>query len=276
MFKGRLLFALRWGFIMLQFVSLLSGSSGNAAYITDGNTRILIDCGASGKKIEQALSEIDVMPSGIDAMLITHEHSDHIQGAGVMARRYGMPIYATGHTHREMKIGAVNDNMIKEIFPDKAFEIGGIGIMPFEIPHDAASPVGYTFTDGFEKAALATDIGCMNDYILSHLYGSRQIILESNHDVEMLRMGPYPYPLKQRILSNTGHLSNKAAAETALDIINHGTEHIMLGHLSVQNNLPEIAVMETYNLLTQSGVNVGKDVTLQVADRYNVTKFEVL
>ena len=263
-----------WGLIMLQFVSLLSGSSGNAAYISDGKTRILVDCGASGKKISGALNEIGVAPESIDAMLITHEHSDHIQGAGIMARRYKLPIYATAHTHREMKIGAVGEEMIKEVSPDKAFEIGTIGIMPFKIPHDAAMPVGYTFSDGHEKAALATDIGCMSDYILSHLYGSKKIILESNHDVEMLRMGAYPYPLKQRILSDIGHLSNKAAAQTALELINHGTEQLMLGHLSIQNNLPEIAVMETYNLLTASGVKVGFDVTLQVADRYKVTQFE--
>lgn len=260
---------------MIHFVSLLSGSSGNAAYISDGKTHILADCGASGKKIEQALNEINISPEDIDALLITHEHTDHIQGAGVLARRYKLPIYATAHTHRAMKIGSVSDELINEVSPDTTFEIGGIGITPFKIPHDASNPVGYTFTDGFEKAAIATDIGCMSEYILSHLYGCSQIILESNHDVEMLRLGPYPFPLKQRILSDVGHLSNEMAAKTALELVNHGTKHIMLGHLSIQNNLPEIAVMETYNYLTKNGVKVGEDVTLQVADRYNITKFEI-
>ena len=115
----------------------------------------------------------------------------------------------------------------------------------------------------------------MTDEIKNQLYGSSMVILESNHNVEMLRMGPYPYPLQQRILSDIGHLSNENAAITALDLVNHGTRHIMLGHLSVHNNLPEIAVMETYNRLTNAGVEVGKDVTLQVADRYNVTKFDI-
>lgn len=260
---------------MIHFISLISGSSGNAAYVSDGKTNLLIDCGSSGKKIEAALKEIDVLPESINALLITHEHSDHIQGAGVIARKYGLPIYATVPTHNAMSIGKINDEQRMEVTPLKSFEIGTIAVTPFSIPHDAAAPVGYSFFAGSEKFSIATDIGYMTDEIRNQLYGSSMVILESNHDVEMLRIGPYPYPLKQRILSNVGHLSNENAALTALDLVNHGTRHIMLGHLSVHNNLPEIAVMETYNKLTGAGVEVGKDVTLQVADRYNITRFDI-
>lgn len=260
---------------MIRFISLISGSSGNAAYVSDGKTNLLIDCGSSGKKIEAALKAIDVLPESINALLITHEHSDHIQGAGVMARKYGLPIFATVPTHKAMSIGKINDEQRMEVTPQKCFEIGTIAVTPFSIPHDAADPVGYSFFAGQEKVSLATDIGHMTDEIKNQLYGSSMVILESNHNVEMLRMGPYPYPLQQRILSDIGHLSNENAAITALDLVNHGTRHIMLGHLSVHNNLPEIAVMETYNRLTNAGVEVGKDVTLQVADRYNVTKFDI-
>ena len=263
-----------YGVFMAELISLISGSTGNSSLLASGKTNILIDCGTSGKKLEEALKAADIMPQSISAMLITHEHSDHVRGAGIIARKYGIPVYATAPTHKAMNIGTLTDEQIKTVSPDNDFEIGDIGITPFAIPHDAAAPVGYCFCVGNERFAVATDIGCMSEYIKSHLYGCSDIILESNHDVELLRIGPYPYPLKRRILSDVGHLSNKSAAQTALELTEHGTRHIMLGHLSEHNNRPEIAVMETFNMLTGAGVEVGKDVTLQVADRYSVTRFE--
>lgn len=258
---------------MIELISLISGSSGNASLITDGRTNLLLDCGTSAKRLEEALKKIGIAPQSISALLITHEHSDHIRGAGVAVRRYKFPIYATNPTHNAMDIGKIDDDLRIGIAPGKEFTIGSIGVTPFSIPHDAAMPVGYVFSSENGRAAAATDIGRMNEDILSHLRGCEKVLLESNHDVEMLRVGPYPYPLKQRILSDFGHLSNASAAEAALDLVNHGTKHIMLGHLSVHNNYPETAVMETYNRLTASGVDVGRDVTLQVADRYEITRF---
>lgn len=258
---------------MLELISLISGSSGNAALITDGKTNLLLDCGTSAKKLEAALLKIGVMPQRIDALLITHEHTDHTKGAGVVVRKHKIPLYATSPTHRAMDIGKIDDAFRTEITPGKELSIGSIGITPFSIPHDAAMPVGYTFTDGNMRVAVATDIGRMNENIFNHLRGCEKVLLESNHDVEMLRVGPYPYPLKQRILGDFGHLSNASAAEAALDLVNHGTKQLMLGHLSVHNNYPETAVMETYNRLTAAGVSVGGDVTLQVADRYDITRF---
>jgi phosphoribosyl 1,2-cyclic phosphodiesterase len=258
---------------MVTFISLISGSSGNAAFFSDGKTNLLIDCGMSGAKLKQSLSSIDVLPESIDALLITHEHIDHTKGAGVISRRYNIPVYATEGTHSGMDIGKVADENIHIVREGDDFEIGGIGIKPFQIPHDANQPVGYTLFTGGEKYALATDIGKMTNDILSAVTGSKNVILESNHDIEMLKCGSYPFPLKQRILSDTGHLSNEMAAKTALYLVNHGTEHIMLGHLSNENNRPEIAMLETYNHLTNGGINVGSDMTLKVADRYNPTVF---
>lgn len=258
---------------MITFVSLISGSSGNATFLSDGKTNLLIDCGMSGAKLKDALHSIDVLPENIDALLITHEHIDHTRGAGVISRRYNIPIYATQGTHGGMSVGKVSEENIHLISPDNEFQIGDIGIHPFQIPHDAAEPVGFSFYINNEKYALATDIGKVTRYIVDNIKGSKKILLESNHDVEMLRFGTYPYPLKQRILGDYGHLSNETAAKLALYLAQNGTEHIMLGHLSKENNRPEIAMLETYNALTQSGLDVGKDVTLKVADRYVPTLF---
>ena len=259
---------------MTTFISLISGSSGNATFISDGKTNLLIDCGMSGAKLKEALRTIDVLPESIDAILLTHEHIDHTRGAGVVSRRYNLPIYATEGTHLAADMGNIAEENIKTISEDTYFEIGGIGIKPFAISHDARQPVGFTFFIGNEKYALATDIGKMTQGIIDSITGSKKVLLESNHDIEMLRCGSYPFPLKQRILGEYGHLSNDAAAKTALYLVNRGTEHIMLGHLSKENNRPEIALLETHNLLSQSGVKVGDDMTLQVADRYKPTLFQ--
>lgn len=256
---------------MNRFVSLISGSSGNATFISDGKTNILIDCGMSGAKLKEALHAIDVLPESLDALLITHEHSDHTRGAGVVSRRYNLPVYATIGTHAGMDIGNIDDSNIHFVKEDEVSEIGTIAVTPFEIPHDAEQPVGYSFTVGGEKYSLATDIGKMTNGILEHIIGSKKIILESNHDLQMLQYGSYPFPLKQRIMSDKGHLSNEMASKTALYLVQNGTEHIALGHLSEENNRPEIAMLETYNLLSQSGVKVGDDITLQIAHRYKPT-----
>lgn len=258
---------------MLELISLISGSSGNASLVTDGKTNLLIDCGTSGKRLIELLEKAGTTPQSINAIMITHEHIDHTKGAGILSRKFNLPIYATRGTHSSMNIGAISEDNIVFVEPDAEFEIGDLSITPFLIPHDASEPCGFCFSDGREKAAIATDIGVMSEQLFSRISGSTQIILESNHDIDMLRFGEYPFPLKQRILSDVGHLSNVAAAKTALRLVQCGTEHIMLGHLSDKNNLPEIAQMETYNFLTDNGIAVGKDVTLQVAQRYDITRF---
>ena len=258
---------------MIEFLSLISGSSGNSTFISDGSTNLLIDCGMSGKKLAESLASIGFTPDSLDAILITHEHIDHVRGAGIVARRHKIPIYTTAGTHAAMEIGNIDDTMRHIVCADQDFSIGSIGIRPFTIPHDAAEPVGYSFFCGNQKFSLATDIGAMNDTILNAIKGSESVLLESNHDIDMLRFGGYPFPLKQRILGKFGHLSNESAAAAALELVKSGTKKLMLGHLSLENNRPEIAMLETYNTLIGAGVEVGSDITLTVADRYHVTRF---
>ena len=258
---------------MIKMYSIISGSSGNCSLLTDGKTNILIDCGTSGKRAAEALDSLCVPPGRINAIVVSHEHIDHTKGVGILSRRFNIPVYATAGTYKKSDFGKLDDSLINEISPDITYDIAGIGVTPFAIPHDASDPCGFVFSAGHKKFATATDIGIMTDAIISRLSGCETILLESNHDIDMLRFGEYPYALKQRILSDVGHLSNKAAASAALELVKRGTKHLILGHLSDKNNLPDIAQMETYNFLINNGVNVGSDVTLQVAERYKITPF---
>ncbi len=257
---------------MLKLYSIISGSSGNCTLITNGKNNILIDCGTSGKRATEALESLKVPPARLDAILVSHEHIDHTRGVGILAKKYNIPVYATFGTHKKMALDKIEDRLICEITPDVTYDIAGFGVTPFAIPHDALDPCGFVVSDGTTKVATATDIGVMRGDIISRLFGCESVLLESNHDVDMLRFGDYPYALKRRILSDVGHMSNKMAAQTALHLVKNGTKHIMLGHLSDKNNLPDIAMMESFNVLTDNGVKVGDDMTLQVAERYKITE----
>ena len=256
-----------------MFCSLVSGSSGNASIIKNKNTTILIDCGLSGKKLVSVLKDIGIDANEIDAMLITHEHSDHIAGAGVVSRRFDIPIYATQGTHQNMKIGPIQDKNIKIINNHTAFEIGDITVNPFPVSHDAKDPVGYCFLCNKKKYSIATDTGIMTEEIFSSIKGSDAIILEANHDVEMLMHGEYPYQLKRRILGKYGHMSNDITAKTAVQLLENNTKHIMLSHLSDKNNNPEIASKTVEAELKKNGALIGSDIGLCVAGRYEVTEF---
>lgn len=258
---------------MLKLYSIISGSSGNCSLITNGKTNILLDCGTSGKRTSEALLKLAISDKVLDAIVVTHEHGDHTKGVGILARKLKLPVYATYGTHKSLDVGKISEEQIKAVTYDVTYDINGIGVTPFAIPHDAAEPCGYVFTDGRERIAVATDMGIMTEAVLSRISGCKSVLLESNHDVDMLRFGDYPYALKQRILSDIGHLSNESAAYTAYELVKRGTEHLMLGHLSDKNNTPEIAQMVTHSFLSDKNVCIGKDVTLQVADRYNITEF---
>ena len=256
-----------------MFLSLVSGSSGNCSLISDGKTTLLVDCGLSCKKLEEALAKAKVDPCDISAMLITHEHSDHIKGAGIVSRKYNIPVFATLKTHEYMNLGKLESCRVEYVSPGVDLEIGSIGVRPFSIPHDAADPVGYNFFFGEKKLALATDIGKMNDNVLECLKGSLAVLLESNHDIGMLQNGRYPAYLKRRILGDFGHLSNADAAKCVLELVKSGTSHIMLGHLSQENNTPTAAYTTTKNYLEENGVILDKDATLSVAQRFEVSRF---
>lgn len=256
-----------------MFLSLISGSSGNCSLVSDGNTTLLVDCGLSQKMLESHLAAIGISPDSLSAVLITHEHSDHIKGAGVVSKKYGLPVFATEETFLSMKNCGISENKMQYISPEKDFQIGTIAIKPFSIPHDAVNPVGYSFFYDNQKLSIATDIGKMNDSVLENIKGSIAVILESNHDLDMLKYGRYPIYLKQRILGNFGHLSNIDAAKTALELVKSGTKHIMLGHLSKENNTPQKALLETANFLNDNGFIPGKDFSLRIAKRSTPTDF---
>jgi len=252
---------------MLRLHSLHSGSGGNCIYISNANTRILVDCGVSGSRAAEGLMGIDVEPRTIDSILITHEHIDHISGVGVMHRRYRIGICSNEPTWEYSKkvIGRYDESLLK-IFSGK-FCVGDVEVTPFPIPHDAAMPVGYSFYDGENRVSIATDIGHINEDIMENILNSDIVMLEANHDVEMLKSGPYPYYLKRRILGETGHLSNDGAGEACVRLVKGGAAKVILGHLSQQNNMPEIAYQTVCNSLTQNGISVNNDVLLSVANR---------
>lgn len=256
-----------------MFISLVSGSSGNCSLVSDGKTSLLIDCGLSCKKLEEALAKAKLSPLDLSAILITHEHSDHIKGAGVVSKKYSLPVFATAGTHAGMNVNIDSEN-IRYLSPDVDLEIGSIGIRPFQIPHDAANPVGYNFFCGKNKLSLATDIGTFNDYIFENLKGSLAVLLEANYDENMLKFCRYPAYLKRRISGALGHLSNPEAADAAVRLASTGTRHIMLGHLSKENNTPTAAYTTVLNAFSANGVELNKDVALSVASRFEVSCFK--
>lgn len=229
----------------MRLCSIASGSSGNCIYVGSNNTSLLVDAGVSAKRIENGLNEIEIKPDTIQGILITHEHSDHISGLGVLARKYHIPIFATYETVSALKqiksLGAVEDELYHYINPNEEFMINDISVEPFSTSHDAANPVGYTMKWDGHKIGFATDLGKYDDYILSKLVESELLFVEANHDVNMLMVGKYPYYLKQRILGDRGHLSNETSANLISRLIHPRLKHIMLAHLSKENNYEELA-----------------------------------
>lgn len=254
---------------MIKFCSLFSGSSGNALFIGTEKTKLLIDAGLSGKRILEALCSIGENPAELSAILITHEHVDHVRGAGIVSRKQNVPIYANEATWQAMEcgLGPVKLENRCAFCTGEEFEIGDICVRPFAIPHDAAEPVGYNFFAEGRKITTATDIGHMNKELLPYIEGNDLLLLESNHDTEMLKVGPYPWPLKKRILGDHGHLSNEIAAKVIAYLAEKGGKRFILGHLSHENNFPELAYQTALNALTEKQIVVGGDVTLEVALR---------
>ena len=228
---------------MFNFCSLYSGSSGNSLFLESENTKLLIDAGVSSKKIENALNSLEIAPESIDGILITHEHSDHVQGLGTFAKKFNLPVFVNQKTLDAMpkqkeKISEKNINIFKI---EEKFEIGDLKIKPFSIPHDAANPCGFNIFKDNKKISIATDIGHMTRGILKNLEDSIFIMLESNYDPNVLMYSKYPYPLKSRIAGPNGHLSNELAGKTISHLLNSGLQQAILGHLSKQSNFPELA-----------------------------------
>ena len=230
---------------MLELCAIASGSSGNCICVGDDNTHVLIDAGISGKRIENGLHEFDLKANEMQGILVTHEHSDHIAGIGVLARRYGIPIFSTEGTINAIKqsksVGKIEEDLFQVITPGKRFSIGDLTFKPISISHDAADPVAYKVSNENKSVAVITDLGNYNQAIVDELQGLDALLLEANHDVKMLQMGPYPYPLKQRILGDRGHLSNERSGQLLSDLLHDHFGTVLLGHLSKENNYEELA-----------------------------------
>jgi len=257
----------------MRFCPLFSGSSGNALYVEYGETRLLIDAGKNCKTITEAMRDIGADPADLTAILITHEHSDHISGVDVLSRRYHLPVYATRGTWREMakKTEKLDPASRIEIDRESDFYVGGLCVQPFSIPHDAADPVGYRLFGGGISISTATDIGHMTNRILDTIAGSDLILLESNHDPEMVRRNEhYAGWLKRRILGTRGHLSNEDCAEALVRLVDRGTRNVLLGHLSGENNTPSLARHVSEDRITREGIELGRDLYLDVALRDTV------
>lgn len=256
---------------MFQFYSLYSGSTGNCSIIQTEHTKILVDAGESAKKIAESLNQLRIDPEQIDGILITHEHSDHIKGLSTFSKKYHIPVYANDETWNAMptqreKIDIEN----RKHFLFSEFEIGDFKILPFSIPHDAANPCGFNISYKNKKMSIATDIGHMNERIINHLSNSSFILLEANYDPEILKCSSYPYPLKQRISGPNGHLSNDMAGKTISYLLNSGLNNVMLGHLSKENNFPELAYKTVVEQLMQNHLDENS-LHLSVANRYEIS-----
>lgn len=263
----------------MKFCSLYSGSSGNSIFIASDNAKVLIDAGLAGKKIDDALKHIGEESSSIDGIFITHEHIDHIKGVGVLSRKYDIPIYANDNTWAVMEknIGKIKEHNIRIMDRRSSITINDLEIRSFNIPHDAIAPVGYTVSSAGKNASVVTDFGVFTEEIRDNIIDSDIILLESNHDVNMLRMGPYPYKLKLRVLGENGHLSNEDCGSAIVSLLkNDKKKQIVLGHLSGTNNHPDLAYQTVVDVLSVNGIRPGDDVILQLASRHNPSEIILL
>ncbi|MDY6823940.1 MAG: MBL fold metallo-hydrolase [Thermodesulfobacteriota bacterium] len=240
----------------LSVCMLASGSKGNAVYISNGETAILLDAGLSGIEIERRLSAINVKPETLDAILISHEHADHIRGAGILSRRYDLPLYINPATRRAAASQLGNIKACRDFECGAAFSVNTLHIHPFSLSHDAENPAGFTFQYADAKLGVATDLGIATGLVKDHLKECGILVLEANHDPEMLLTGSYPWPIKQRIKGRGGHLSNEDSKSLLCELAHSNLSHVVLAHLSGENNTPEKALSIVGQALTNTRTRV--------------------
>ncbi|QDI91681.1 MBL fold metallo-hydrolase [Salicibibacter halophilus] len=263
----------------IAFSVLASGSTGNAMYVETNQTKLLIDAGLSGKKIEKMFQQIGRSLSDIDAILVTHEHSDHVKGVGVLARKYELPVYANERTWKQMldAIGPMDKEQCFHMETGDIQTFADMDVESFGVSHDAADPMFFVFHHEKKKLALATDMGYVSDYIKGTLADADALIFESNHDMNMLRMGRYPWNIKRRILGDTGHVSNDDAAKALTTIVGDKTRYVYLAHLSQDNNLKELARMTTEQTMDEQGINCTPNgIQIRDTDPYMPTAMQKL
>lgn len=253
----------------MKLCSLASGSSGNSIYVGTETTDILIDAGISCKAITTALASIGVSPDSLDAVVVTHEHTDHVKGLESLSKRYWKPIYATAGTIQVVNKGQIDTDLFQTVWADESFTIGDITVHPFRVSHDVAAPVGYVVEHEGTRIGICTDLGCYNDYTVRNLSCLDAVLVEFNFDRRMLEAGPYPYPLKRRIAGEKGHLSNDLAVALVKDILTPRLKLLVLAHLSEKNNLPELAYETARIALSECG---REDVKIVVAGHFEPTE----
>lgn len=253
----------------LRFSVLASGSTGNATLVQTDRGTIMVDAGLSAKKLEQLMKQVGTEASEVSAILVTHEHADHIKGLGAFARKYKLKVFANDATWKAMEaqIGELEAGQREVLATGDMMEFGGMRVESYAISHDAADPVGYCFYCGDRKLGLATDLGYMSTKVKEKLLDSDALVLESNHDVGMLRMGRYPWNIKRRILGDTGHLSNEAAGEALIDLLEGRTRKVYLAHLSRDHNLMDLARLTVNNILEERGISL-KSRSVELRDTY--------
>lgn len=262
---------------MLKFCSLYSGSTGNSLLLQSDHTKFLIDAGVSAKKVVNGLSMVGVDITQVDGIIVTHEHSDHVQGLGTLSKKFDIPVYANSKTWDSMPTqrDKITEHNQKKFQNNEKFELGDLLLSPFDIPHDAANPCGFNIFYGDQKISIATDLGHITDTIMQQLEGSDFLMLESNYDPEVLKCCSYPYALKNRIAGPNGHLPNNLAGQTIAHLLPTGLKSVMLGHLSKENNFPELAYKTVLEELAIHHYGE-KDVTIEVASRINPSQIITL
>jgi len=263
---------------MLQFSVLASGSTGNAIYVETDQHKFLVDAGFSGKQMEELFKQINRNPKDLSGILVTHEHSDHIKGVGILARKYQLPIYANEKTWHAMSplIGEISTDL-KFVFPMETVKsFGSLDIESFGVSHDAAEPMFYVFHQDGKKIVIITDTGYVSNRMIGIIKNADYYVFESNHDVEMLRMGKYPWNLKRRILSDIGHVSNEDAGLAMSECIGDQTKGIYLAHLSKDNNMKELARMSVSQVLEGKGFIIGEQFSLYDTDPKIPTALKVV
>lgn len=252
----------------MEIRTIASGSSGNCLLVSAQGACILVDAGVSCRRIITSLATFGVSPETLSGIFITHEHTDHIAGLATLTKKFALPVYTSPGTARQLcyRIAALED-LICPVKPGASLDLGPFAVETFPTSHDAAEPMGFSFIHAGRKASVVTDLGFVSDQVLSGVRGSNLLVCESNHDVEQLRTGPYPYYLKARIMGDKGHLSNEAGAALACCCAEAGAHTILLAHLSAQNNTPAQALSVSADLLRRSGINPDQDVTLAAAPR---------
>ncbi|MEW4372412.1 MBL fold metallo-hydrolase [Paenibacillus kandeliae] len=253
----------------IQFTVLSSGSTGNATIVRNKDAALLIDAGLSAKRIDELMKEREFSGDQLQGILVTHEHSDHVRGLGAVARKYGLPIYANEKTWMaiEKAVGKITPEQKQIMQTGDFLSFGSLRIESFGISHDAAEPVGYVFKDGEQKLSVATDLGYVSDKVMQSISNSDVLVLEANHDIEMLRMGRYPWNTKRRILSDVGHLSNDAAGEALSELLCQKMKRTYLAHLSLDHNMMELAKLSVRDAMESRGCFY-KDHEFQLCETY--------